>query len=927
LLSGDSFVDPWAQAKSNLGSAYLRRIQDDRSENLEQAINCFQEGLTVYTQESFPEQWAKFLVELGDALFWRIKGDRSENLERSIKCLQAALTVYTQESFPEQWADATMRFGDTLTKRIRGDWANNLQQAIEYYQQILSIYTKESFPYFWARTKQHLGKAQVQYLLQGAIENNARVEDSNIYIEKAIAYFQEALQVFTPETFPKEWGSVKIDLGSLYFDWIQEESRENIQKAIGHFQSALQIYTLEASPLRWANTHNALGAAYIQPTLEDRANKIEQGIYHLHLSLQEVVRLQDPEQWAATQCNLGHAYGDRILGEKTENIARAIDCYTASLETYKSINLRRGTFLAGKDLGNLAFDNQIWDKAILGYSAAIEEMELLRTWIATDNRRQKSLEGNIDIYQNAIQSYIKIGQIDKALEYVERSHSKRLVDLMASNDLYGGGEIPQAVKELLQQHENLQQQIDNLRSQNNSGNNRGILNTDNSTREALELDRATISSLEAKKQEIWQQIRQLDPVLAGEIQVSSPNISQMQQLIDRPTTAILSFFTTNTETYIFILRQDRIELHTCIGQGTENLQNWLRQEWLIPYKEKDPQWLDRISPILAELARKLQIDELIDRHLDGIEELVIIPHLLLHQIPFSAIPIGKDFYLSDRFLIRHIPSCQVLEFCQQRQQIETITYGIVEDAEDNLPCASFEGEQIAQLYDIPRERRLQGSQEATCQNYRQLIDRVQVIHCCHHAESRLDNPLESRLKLADGSITLGQLMTPAWRLPDLHDVFLSCCETGLGNPSLTDDIFTLSTGFLCAGARTVVSTLWSVNDLATALFSIFYYQQLKQNRDRSLALQQAQIQLRQLKKEDLIAIEIVRQLQIRAKELRKEREKYRPDSAEYLQCKSQHEVYAGLASWIYKILNEPKEFPLSAPFYWAAFICQGSRYA
>jgi CHAT domain-containing protein len=89
----------------------------------------------------------------------------------------------------------------------------------------------------------------------------------------------------------------------------------------------------------------------------------------------------------------------------------------------------------------------------------------------------------------------------------------------------------------------------------------------------------------------------------------------------------------------------------------------------------------------------------------------------------------------------------------------------------------------------------------------------------------LNDPLNSALELGDGNITLGQLMSPSWRFDKtLSDVFLSCCETGLGTPEITDDILTLSAGFLCAGARSVISTLWAVDDLATALFSLFYYQ-------------------------------------------------------------------------------------------------------
>lgn len=62
---------------------------------------------------------------------------------------------------------------------------------------------------------------------------------------------------------------------------------------------------------------------------------------------------------------------------------------------------------------------------------------------------------------------------------------------------------------------------------------------------------------------------------------------------------------------------------------------------------------------------------------------------------------------------------------------------------------------------------------------------------------------------------------------------------------------TIATGFLCAGAINVVSTLWEVDDLATAIFSIIYYQLLKDGLDRPTALQQAQYQLKNLTGEEL----------------------------------------------------------------------------
>ena len=183
-----------------------------------------------------------------------------------------------------------------------------------------------------------------------------------------------------------------------------------------------------------------------------------------------------------------------------------------------------------------------------------------------------------------------------------------------------------------------------------------------------------------------------------------------------------------------------------------------------------------------------------------------------------------------------------MEYCYQRPTIESPKYGIVENATDDLYFTPFECEQIAQI--VPEPQRLKGSQQATVAPYRNLTQNVNVIHSSHHAVSRLDNPLESRLFLGDGSITLGELMTPGWRLPQLSDVFMSCCETNLAYTEITDNLLSLGTGFLCAGARSVVSTLWAVDDFATSLFSIFYYQYRREGLSRPEALWRAQVRLR-----------------------------------------------------------------------------------
>ncbi len=917
VISREESGEEWARFQNNLGIAYFKRIRGDISTNLELAIVCYQKALQVYTSDNFMEDWAMVQQNLGNAYRERIHYEKAENLEQAIACYENALEIYSPKNLPQFWAITQSNLGNAYWKRIFGDHAENIERAIVCQKNALEVYTREAYPQGWALTQHDLGIVYSQRILGLEAEN----------LKRAIICFDNALQVQTRKDLPQEWAMTQLSLGNAYSDLTLGEPAENLEQAIVHYQNALQIYTRQNFPQDWALTQNNLGVAYRDRILGKKVKNLEKAIACYHNALQVYTHEAFPENWAMTQNNLGVAYEESVCANQAENLKRAIICYKNTLLIRTPTTYPIDCLTTGRNMGRAAFNARLWITAIEGYAIAIEAVETSRTWAKSESRRQKILEEAIEVYQNMVQACINAGQIEKAFEYSERSRSKLLVDLMASYNLSQGEEIPPKVQELLQQYEELQQQIEQERQRHKSENNRS------ETRAAFQAYNEAIATLEAEKQQVWENIRREDPVLAGEIQVNPLKLSEIQEkLIDETNTAILSFYTTNSDTHIFVVQKKQITLHTCTGQGLDTLQGWINQNWLLPYISDRKKWETQINTILRELAERLQISELISQHLQGIEELILVPHLLLHQIPFTALPTGEyQEYLGDKFLIRYSPSCQILDFCEQRDTVDkmTLQYGTVEDAEDNLPCAKFEGEKLAQIYNIPRENRLIGSNQATTKNYRQLAQQVQVLHSCHHAESRLDNPLESNLKLVNGTITLGQLMTPNWRLPQLVEVFLSCCETNLGTPSLTDDILTLSTGFLCAGARSVVSTLWSVNDLATALFSIFYYQQRQESKNRPQALQQAQTKLRELKKEEFLRSEDIKKLYNHAKtefeEAQNKRSQYERSSAEWLKWTKKFINYRKLKNQIEVVENSIEQFPFSDPRYWAAFICHGLR--
>ena len=78
-------------------------------------------------------------------------------------------------------------------------------------------------------------------------------------------------------------------------------------------------------------------------------------------------------------------------------------------------------------------------------------------------------------------------------------------------------------------------------------------------------------------------------------------------------------------------------------------------------------------------------------------------------------------------------------------------------------------------------------------------------------------------------------------------VVLSACQTALGKDVKGEGLIGLTRGFMYAGAKRVVASLWKVDDAATAEFMRRFYQNLLQKKLSSVAaLKQTKMEMRQI---------------------------------------------------------------------------------
>lgn len=117
---------------------------------------------------------------------------------------------------------------------------------------------------------------------------------------------------------------------------------------------------------------------------------------------------------------------------------------------------------------------------------------------------------------------------------------------------------------------------------------------------------------------------------------------------------------------------------------------------------------------------------------------------------------------------------------------------------------------------------------ATEARVKALAPEARLLHLATHGELNPQDPLSSALLLVPDGTDDGRLEVREILGLDLKAklVVLSACETGLGKLSRGDELIGLQRAFLHAGAPTVVTTLWKVDDQASFVLMRDFHERL-----------------------------------------------------------------------------------------------------
>ena len=348
-----------------------------------------------------------------------------------------------------------------------------------------------------------------------------------------------------------------------------------------------------------------------------------------------------------------------------------------------------------------------------------------------------------------------------------------------------------------------------------------------------------LKSLRKRHQDLLIDIKAQNPQLYQMISVEPIRVEQLSSLLQSGL-SLVEYTLMIDEIAVWVVMKDGIAW-TRVPTSRKEIRRLVRE-----YRKR----IQNIGPPggLPERLYQALISPVSD-HIKDVNILAIVPHDILHYLSFASLK-ATEGYLIDRYALVYLSSASITTFLytlpprDMESKEKAIAVGNPELGEMNydLPLAEMEAGSLRWTFpDLDLLIRERAKESLLKEN----IGRYRVIHIASHGEFNELNPLFSSLKLAgdqkeDGSLEVNEVFP----LPIKADlVSLSACQSGLGEITSGDELIGLNRAFFYSGARSVISSLWRVDDLSTALVMKHFYR-LYHKENKAESLRRAQLTVR-----------------------------------------------------------------------------------
>lgn len=454
------------------------------------------------------------------------------------------------------------------------------------------------------------------------------------------------------------------------------------------------------------------------------------------------------------------------------------------------------------------------DEAIKSLTRAAFIIEDIRHMIISQEYRSQYFEDKITIYEKLIQIMYEKGDVKQAFLYAEKAKARAFLDLLSDVDFSEQHDISPDIRMLIKQEQHLVRKIE-------------YLHGDSLQSQAIKKLRHVDEQLQQAYPEYYH-LKSIEPV----------GVKDIQSILD-DSTAVLEYFFGSYRGHVYAITDRSISVHELSGHP-ETI--YTAVDSLVRIIRRRKNYTEYGTWLYDQLIRPVRSS------LTSIKRLCIIPHGILHHLPFSTLIDDNGHALIDQFDIFYAPSASIYTIVHNRNQLRKQGVAIFAKSDFNdhpewqdlpLPGTQAEKDSLLSRSGFSSVRVYADTEgpafKPTEANLKAIAQDFDIIHCATHGKLINDSPMDSKIILSaddeeDGNLTVREIFTMEL---DAYLVTLSACETGnvrgfneQGRYSAGDDLTGLTRAFLFAGASSVVASLWKVHDLSTALLMTRFYRNL-----------------------------------------------------------------------------------------------------
>ena len=484
----------------------------------------------------------------------------------------------------------------------------------------------------------------------------------------------------------------------------------------------------------------------------------------------------------------------------------------------------------------LLIANREEQEAVAELEAAVRIIESVRQRLREERFRAGYIQDKYEVYVTLVQLQMKLGLIQQAFATAERLRARSFLD-----QLDRGGAVVRNEQDDLAEYA-LRERIRQLQTALDEENG---MPAPERRQAAVDVFSSELLAAEREYQAF------LDDVQGRSLSGSNSRVPSLQEVQARlePGAALVEYVLADDGVMIFVVRPEGISA----ARGAADVINLNAKVRLLRELIQQPSgdgWRGPAASLADSLIVPLQQESL----LEGVDHLYLVPQGILNYLPFAVLPLGEagaGQVLVERFTLAYLPTAATLVGNGAGRRVRSSLLAMAPGSA-RLRHSQEEARSVASLFQ-PGSRALTG-QNATESAFKQQAGDYGILHLSTHGYFNSNNPMFSGLELEtdehdDGMLQVHEILGLSL---DAGLVTLSACETALGSGYFNripagDDFVSLTRAFLIAGSRSVLATLWEVDDRSTVDLMEGFYSRL--NRGGTLgntaaALAQVQRQLK-----------------------------------------------------------------------------------